>query len=635
MKYCWMNNNGRNISFAVIILLFVVGFPIHTGAQDPKRDEQYMRALNYEQNNEPEKAKDIYLDMFKTQPGDINSFTALNRIYVRLKEFDSSIRIIEERLINSPADNNLYGMLGSTYYAKGETEKAFNIWDKGIALQPKSIVPYRTICSYAIQNKAFEKAIEYYLRGEAALQKKSLFLNEIFNLYNVLFKFDESAKTLCEALLIQPEYIGIGKSAMYAYMSRTDVHDKFIEAASKYLAKTGKGVFKELLAFIYQLKGESQKAFELIKELDESNKTNGNSVFNFAHECFSNRNYQASSMAFKHIIDNYPKGHYIMQARIFYPQTLELMLGEKTNLYTGWKIYSLPDTADRGEYETIIKFYEENIKLYPQPDIKSEALLRMGTILKEMLLKNESAEKTFNEIVQSGINSPYLIASYEKLAELNFLKNNFREAEKFCNNIIQASFADSLSKRKAHFLLGKSCYWQGNYKMALEHFGDISYDFSNDLSNDAIEISAIINSSKKDSLLLLDYAKADFLIFRKNYGPALELLKKTAQSDNLILNEGAKYRWAMVLLALNRAPEGLKILEEIYSRSNSNYADNAYFSAGNIYYYELNDFRSAKEKFEKLLEVLPGSILADKAREMLNIIKNKSEKGNDNKPNRQ
>jgi len=630
-----MNRNKKNISYAVISLLLITGLSIQVSAQDPKRDEQYMRALNYEQNNEPEKAKEIYLEMYKSQQTDINSFSALNRIYVRLKEYDSSIKLVEERLKNSPEDFNLYGMLGSTYYAKGETEKAFDTWDKGIAVQPKSIVPYRAICSYAIQNKAYEKAIDYYLRGEAAIKKKGIFTNEIFNLYNVLFKFGEAAAVLCETLITQPEYIGIGKSAMYAYASRTDVHDKFIEVVSNYLAKAGKTVFKEFLAFIYQLKGESKRAFELIKEIEEANKSNGNSIFNFAHECFAGRSYQASSIAFKYIIDNFPKGPFAIQSRVFYPQALELMIEERTNRNSGWKTYSFPDTINNGEYSNIIKIYEENIKLYPNPDIRMDALLRMGLIQKEMLLNYDTAEKSFNQIIQGGINSPYLITSYEKLAELNLLKSNFGEAEKLCNNIIQASFADSLSKRKANFILGKSFYWQGSFNKALENLKEVTYDFSNDLSNDAIEVSAIINASKKDSLLLLDFAKADYLIFKKDFTNALELLKKTAQSDNMILNDAARYQWAMVLLALNRPPEALKILEEIYSSGNSNYPDNAYFSSGNIYYYELNDFRSAKEKFEKLLEVFPGSILADRAREMLNIIKNKLEKGNDNKPNRQ
>jgi tetratricopeptide (TPR) repeat protein len=600
-------------------------------AQEKKPEDKYFLAVNFEQNNELEKAKEIYLDLLKTEPANYNFFSAVNRVCVRLKEYDRSIKIIEERLKANPADYNLYGLLGNTYYAKGEIEKAGKEWEKGLAVQPKSIPQYRAIAGYAVQNKAYEKAIEYYLMGEKTLRNNEIFVNEIFNLCMVQFKFEEAAVKLCELLLTQPEYIAIGKSAMYSYMSRTDVHDKFIEIASKYLAKSGKTVFKEMLAFIYQLKGESGKAFELIKEIEAGNKTNGSAIHNFAQECFANRNYEAASQAFKYIIENYSESPFLMQARVYYPQALESLAGERGISNSGWKLYSLRDTAGTGEYNSVIKAYEENVRLYPKSEIQNEALLKIGLIQKEILSQNETAEKTLNQIVKNNTNSQSFIAATEKLAELNLLKNGFSEAEKLCNKIIQAPFADSLSKRKAHFLLGKNYYWQGDFNKALDQFKEIIYDYSNDLSNDAIEISAIVNSSKKDSLLLLDYAKADFLLFKKNFRPALELLQKTAQSENQILNDAAKYRWAMVMAALNSNPEALKILEEISSSDNSNYADNAYFSAGNIYYFELKDFRSAKEKFEKLLEIFPGSILTDKAREMLNIIKNKLEIGNDNK----
>lgn len=641
-----MSNTIRNItvknkitrlfnSYYLIFFLFMLMIPAGISAQEPKREEKFLLAINFEQNNEIEKAKDIYEEIYQSNPKDYNAFTSLNRMLVKLKDYEKSIKIIEEKLKTSPSDYSLYGLLGSTYYTKGETGKAFISWEQGLAILPQSVVPYRTIANQAVQCRAYEKAIEYYLLGEKNLVKKGMFINELFNLYNVLFKYDEAAVMLCENLLNQPENINIIKPVLYAYTTRIDLQDKFINTALKYLAQSGKIVFKELLAFIYQFKGENEKAFEYIKEVEESGKTNGNTVINFAHECYSNRNYRAASMAFKYFIDKYPGSPLVKQMRLYYPMSLELLLGEKKKAGPDWKIYSIPDTTNVEEYLNVIKVYEENIKLYPKSDMQNEALVRIGLIQKDILYRNNQAENTFNRIVKNNIYSPSMITALEKLAELNLLKNNYSEAEKLCNKILQFPSADSLSKKRAHFLLGKNYYWQGGFIKALEHFNNVAYDFSNDLSNDAIEISAVINSSKKDSLSLLEFAKADFMLFQRNFSGALEILQKTAQSENPILSEAAKYRLAMAFVPLNRTPEALKILEEIYTRGNSNYADNAYFSAGNIYYYELNDFRSAKEKFEKLLEIFPSSILTDRAREMLNIIKNKSEIDNDNKQNRQ
>lgn len=600
-------------------------------AQVKAENEKYQAGINYEQSGNYEKARDIFLELLKENPGDNNSLFALNRILLNIKDYDLLITILEERFKNTPIDYNACGLLGNAYYIKGNIEKAVEVWNRGLSSQPKNIAAYRTISSYAIQNRAYETAIGFYKKGEIELGRNDLFINEKYTLYIAMQKYTESAETICEAILIQPGYIGLGKSVLYTINRRDDICAKYIDVINKYYVKSGLKIFKELLASAYQVMGEEEKAIGLMKEIDAVEK-NGNTFLTFAQECFNNRNYSTASRAYKYLLDTYGNTPSLMTARIFYPQSLENRIKEKEVFK--WRDMAVPDTVNNSEYRKVINAYKETAAAYPLTEYKNEAMLKIGNIQKEILQMPEEAENSFKEIIKSNIYSAVRVKAIENLAELKLFNARFEEARKLFDDILGSSFADSLAKKKAHFYLGKSFYWDGAFDEALRHIDETAYDFANDLSNDALEISALINACKKDSSQLALFAGADFLVFQRKYDSASEMLKKILQSENELLAEAAKYRYGEILVSLGKFPESIKIMEEISAQTNSNYLDNAYFSLGNIYYYGINNFRGAKECFEKLLINFPESVYADRSREMINTIKNKLENNNDNQPNK-
>lgn len=591
-------------------------------AQELKPADKYMLASAFEQSGDFVKAKGIFYELLADFPTDNNYFTSLNRIYLKLKEYQASIGLIEKKITENKTDFNFYGLLGNTYYAKGEIENAYKAWDRGINVSPKSIVPYRTICSYAIQNRAYEKALGYYKRGEEELGKKGAFTGEIFNLYTVLNRNREAVEYLCDVLQSQPESIGIGKSVFYTLSYRAQITDEFKDIIKKYISSTGKQEYKELLAFIYMLNGENIKAVELIKEIDSTIK-NGNLVYNFGMESFGYRNYETAALALEYINENYPKAPFYLQSRIYYPKSLELSLNK--NKPEKWKTEIIPDTSDWQGYRKAISAYNETAKLFPHTENQSEAYLRTGLIRKEIFRDYARASEEFEKVIANNIYTPTRGTAILNLAEIKVQNGLFNDAEKLLTDYLNSPWADSVSKKSASFLLGKGYFRQGRFKEAVENLDEAAYDFGSDLSNDAIELSALINSCRNDSLSLLEYARADMLIDLGEYEKGADLLKITSQSGNFFLADAARYCYASLLTSLGRYPEAIKIMEEISSLDNSNYADNAYFSLGNIYYYGMNDFRSAKSCFEKLLASFPESIFADKSRNMIKTINNKEE----------
>ncbi len=623
-----MNREFKNI---VPVIFFIFVFAGLISAQELKPEEKYNLALNFEQSGELEKAKELFAVLLKLVPNDFNYFNSLNRVCLRLKDYDTSIKLLSGRLEKNPFDYNLYGQLGASFYARGDVDNAYKAWDKGIAVQPGSVVVYRAMASYAIQSRAYDKAVEYYKRGEEALKNKGIFAVEIFNLYNALSKYEDAADALCSSIEYQPLNLGMAKSVLFSLAGKPEAYDKYFDVVSSYYSKDKTPSFKELMAYVYLMKKEDDKALSLIEEID-SEKKKGEIVLNFAQECFANRHYNASAEAYKYIIDNYPKSPFILQARSYYPRCLEIIASSEEK--EGWKTISFPDTTARAGYVKAVNEYAASVDFFPPGELRNQVILRIGIIDKDKLNIDAEAEKYFSKIIESNIYSASRVGAEQNLAELKLKEGDFAGGEKLLEEIINGSIADSTAKIKASFYLGKSFYWRGIFTDALVYLNRDAYNFKSDFSNDALELSALITVTKNDSLSLSGYAKADYLIYRGDLKGAAEILKNISKSDNFMLAEGAKFRYAHILTALNSYPEAIKILEEISASDNSIYADNAYFSVGNIYYYGIKDFRSAEAAFEKLLASFPGSVFADSSREMLNKIKNKFEMNNDNRPNK-
>lgn len=611
--------NGIRI-LSALLLFCSIQFELR--AQELKPADKYMLATGFEQSGNFEKAKEIYGELLTAFPADYNYLTSLNRVYLKLKDYASSVRIISKRIRENQADYNLYGLLGNTLYLKGEVESAYIEWERGININPKSVVSYRAICAFAVQNRAYDKAVEFYLKGEKELNAPGMFLGEVFNLYTFLNKNREAVSYLCSAIEAKPESAQIGKSVFYSLSYRSGIADEYANMIAEKASLTGKPAFKELLAFVCQLRGENEKAVQLTKELDAIEK-NGTVVYNFGMESFGYRNYGAAALALKYVIDTYPKAPFILQARIYYPKSLELSIKPPEENYL--QELQTPESILAQKYLDVIKAYEETAQAFQHSENGNEALLRSGIIYKDIFFNMPEAEKRFEKIIESNIYAPSRNGAILNLAEIKTSKGDSERGEAILTHMIENHYADSVSIKKAHYLRGRILFFRGEFGKALEDLNEAAYDFGSELSNDAIELSALINAARKDSLSLLEYAGAELMIERREFEKGGEILKKTSNSENLIIADASRYRYAQILAKTGHYPEAVKLMEEISASDNSNYADNAYFSLGNILYYAISDLRGSKSSFEKLLASYPSSIFADKAREMINLITNKLE----------
>ena len=234
-------------------------------------------------------------------------------------------------------------------------------------------------------------------------------------------------------------------------------------------------------------------------------------------------------------------------------------------------------------------------------------------------------QKYFDRIIKEYPASKFIPDVYLELANINVLQSNFNDAENNLTKVIDNKGAGIDKINLARYNLAKVNFYQGNFPSAKNLLGEILSNLKDNIANDAIELSLLLNTTLNDSSNLLLYAKGELLVTQGKYKEASNIFDQIASAKrSFMLANRAKLREAETELALDNYEKSISILQEISNQDEQNiYADKALYILGNIYQYGTKDDTKALEMYESLLAKFPNSLYLDVVREEIIKIRNK------------
>ena len=614
------------VIFAVISIILGVTAPAKILAQQNDQVNLFKSAQNFENAGEFDKAKTIYKKLLNLQPWNIQYLTSLNTVYLKQKKYDASISLLENQVSKFPNDLNAYGLLGSTYYIINNEKKAFEIWDKAVDLNPSSIVNYKVISNYALENRAFDKAIDILRRGKTVSKDPAQFSYDLASLFSITMKFSEAASEYCDVLLTKPLQAGLIKQRMSQYLDNHGAVEQSIAVVKTYAEEhDDTNVFLDLLIFLYTQKGDYKEAYGIVIDLDLKVKNHGVTIYNFAQDAFSEGEYKIASEAYRKLIQLYPESQFKASADLGYVKSIESIAGENFLAKNStWKPYYSNDTAGTGEYNNIIdaykKLYDENLN----SSIRIESLYREALILKDKFNAYDSSAVLFNKLIAGYKQTSYTYSALEQLALISIMQGDLISAERECKNIIAGKNAPPDIVSRSELLLAKISFWKGDFKSSSDALDNISKNSADEEANDAMQLSLLLTSSRNDSLNLVKFSEAELYREQNNYKQAAELFKSVLNDTKILpLKDFAKFRYAEMLIAGNEFPVAAEILNELGNSTLIGvYTDKSLFLLGKLYQFGIKDLEKAKVVYTKLLESFPNSLQYDETREILNKISN-------------
>lgn len=610
------------MNIKLLLTLSVFLLPAVVFAQRSDLNNRFRLAQSYEQAGDIVKAASLYESLYREDPSSFQIFEALNRSYVQLKKYDESILIISQRLRLNPEDINLYGLLGSSYYQKGDETQAYKTWDDAVRKFSASPMIYRVIANYAIERRAFERAILYLSEGKKRSDEYFSFSFDLANLHTMLMHYAEATDEYCYILNKQVSHLGLIQSRMSSFITKPEAKEAAIRTINGWFDKTQDVNLLMLSGWVYMENKEYGKAFELYITIDKMRNNEGADLFNFAQSALQDGYFEEASKGFNKISEEYPNSPFAPNAKIGYAKTLEVSLDKKLMGASGsWRPYYKPQK--QSEYEEVLRAYENILQLKNIGALADEVYFRMAGIRYYKLSDTEGAIADLNRLFEKSPASLYTVPAYSLLAKIYLVKNDLNTSVEYCNKIEEHPRAQQPDKLNSAYQRARIEFFQGNFAEALSVLQDISFKPEDNSANDAIELSLIINTSRQDSMSLLTFARAELLAEQFEFAKAAEMYKGLSQNNSLLtLRDLAEFRYAQMLIARDDLPGGMEILKGIYSREDAGiYADRALLLLGQVCQYGIKDNAKAIEYYETLLARFPSSLFLDEAREKILAIK--------------
>lgn len=605
------------------IIIFLLFFCSLLKAQNISLDNKFRLAQSYEEAGMLDKAKEIYADIYKAAPNNYVYFESYNRLLLTLKDYDTAINILTERIKLNPNDINNYGLLGTIYYLQNKQDEAFATWEEAIKIMPTNSSIYRIIANFAVQNRAFDKAIEYLQKGAELSTDKINFYFEIANLLTITMKYSQAADEYCKILLSQPNQLEGIKARIAPYLNTKESINLFLETVKKFtIENKDKAVFYEFLTFLYLQNDDYSNAYNNVLLADKLYNTDGAKIYAFANAALNENNYEFAAKAFDYIIKNYNNSAFVPNSKIAFVRTKYNALNNKYLLINpNWKEFSAIDTTGSYEYIPIIKTYLTLVKDYSgNPDIKTEAFYYIGEIYKEKFNLSDSAKKYLTEIADRYPISAFAGKALFKLSEIAINEGNLTQADAFLDKILLYRRVSSGELKEAEYMKAKITFWQNDFDKTISKLNGVIKELNENIANDALNLLITINTLKNDSLSLVKYAMADYLANRGIFNEAAKIYSSLSNSNDVIfLNNLALYNYSLMLIALNDYKNAIIYLENLSNNENMNiFADKSLFLLANLYQYGLKDLEKAKFCYQKILEKYPNSFYIEKARNFLN-----------------
>jgi len=592
--------------------------------QSPMDQNQFMLAESYEQRGDFAKAVEIIETLNKKDPTNIQYFNKLNTLYLQLKKYDESAALINSRINITPQDISLYGLLGSTYYTAGDRTKAYQVWDDTAEKFKTNPMTFRIITNFAIERRDFEKAIELLNQGKKLSKDPFLYSYDLGELYNITMRYREAAEEYCDLIKANPSQYPQIENKILSYSNKPNALDETIEVIERY--KSDNISFGYLLARLYIEKKNYDEAFNLYKEIDKKQNTRGADLFSFGEFVYRDGEYKTASEVYKFLIDNYSDQQNIPLAKLGYAKTQEALFIQKYNgANREWKSFFIPTKVNENEIEPVISAYQEIVKVYQHSEVAIEANLRIGILLAHYRNDIIEAEKYFIIITETYPMSKFASLAFIELGNIKIQQAKLDEAEKLFQSVVKLQRANPEDKSYANYQLARIFSFRNDFESARKNLISVMGNLKDNIANDAIELSILLNTAKNDSSNLSLYCSAEFLTEQKRFSEAKDLYLQLSQNPQaFVFHSIAKLRAAEMLIATDAFSAAIADLSLIVEEAEKNiYADKALYLQGQIYQYGLKDSVKAVESYESLLAKFPKSLFLDEARQNIIELKKK------------
>ena len=590
---------------------------VRGGDLDGVSDQQaYLLALQLLANGRTDEAIPLLEDLVAAEPDALPAWLKLTDAYTTARRFDDVLRLVDARIAQRGPTVDLLAARAAALYRAGRTDEVEGAWQAAVALAPGEAQTYRTVASAIAELRLFSEAADVLDAGRQALGDETLFRLERAHLYGLGLDYGAAAELYLDLLGEEPEYLPAVRARLTRLLDGDGAPAVFASAVDRRIAVTPLNrAFRELASWLALERGDYDAALDAVRALDRLEREEGRALVAFAEQAEAAGAGGAAGRALDEALRRYPEGPaapaaLLARARLWDAETREGGAGASDGPQTG------------GAADSARAAYAAFLDRYPASPDGPAAALALADLLRDRFRDFDGAEARLAYAARSRDEA---VASQARLAlgEVAVRRGDLDAARARFSDVDEGVRIGPLAEQ-ARYELALVDVYEGLVFSALARVEALDENTAADASNDAIALRVTLGETlnqdeppEADLARLRTYGRAA-LAFRRDLPDAalatLDSLDASAPPDDRLGDESLYLR-ASVLRGAGRAQEAVETLDLLAdAHPLSFFRDRALRFQAQVQERDLDDEGGAAARWERLLELFPGSLYAPEAR---------------------
>ena len=591
------------VSYILFLLLLIPIFDAHAQIEV---DEKL--ALQYYQNQEFDKAADLYADIYRQKPTPYFYNYYLECLFA-IEDYKTS-----EKFVNSVAKKNPDNLKYQVEYAyvierSGDQRKADKLYEKSIkslksnredVINLANAFKVRGLTKYALLT--FEKGKKMIDDPPLNMELADLYLsmgdyhgmiNEYLDMVAIDRKYQQPIQSRLQLIITDPN----------SNKASEIVRDELLLRTQKHPNNTS---YSELLYWYSIQKKQFDLALIQAKALDKRYSEEGQRIFQLAKVLYSNEEYELTIEAYQSVM-SYGKRNHLYQTSSINILQAQFMHIVKNGEYENDELVDL-----KGKYKDLLILYGYNATTVG-------LMMNLAHLNAYYLSETDEAIDLLEKIPSMpNVENDTRARAKLELGDILLFSGDKWEASLLYKQVEKANKYDEVGF-EAKLKAAKFFYYVGEMEWAKVQLDVLKGATSKLIANDALELYLLITEnisqdSTYDALSL--YATADLLAFQQDYKGALLTL------DTLLeifpgepVRDEAWFKKATIKMEQKEYEVADSLFQEVVDEAPfGTMADNAMIQRARLNDGVLKNEILAKELYKAILIDYPGSLFTVEAR---------------------
>ncbi|MAY84593.1 MAG: hypothetical protein CMP59_10715 [Flavobacteriales bacterium] len=605
------------IRFTLILCLSLFSQSLLFGQHDQKTLQ--LLAKQAKDKGDIEQAINYYEELYQKNDADL-FYEELFDLYTSTENFKEAEKLVKKRIRKYPNRPVYIVDRGQLSELQGDLKAADQDYREALKLYDGNTQYVRVLAGRYGQYDHYDFSEEVFLKSRKITGDDQLYRFDLANTYAQQGKTVEMIDEYLSVVGSNRAYLQTIQNLFHRVLhpdpdgSQSRIlKERILKKIQENNPRYDNSVYSELLIWLYIQEKNMQGAFIQAKALDRRADENGKRVYALAELARQNGEYEVAEEAYTYTRDLGDKSPYYLSSKVKLVDVKRDRLMAKDN-------YSREDLLVlRDEYQALLDDLGKNAYTL-------KVIFNLAELNAYYLNNIEAAEQLLQEVLLfKGVTPNEKADAKLALADLMLLKGEIWEASLLYSQVEKSFKYDRLGET-AKFKNAKVAFYTGDFYWAQAQLDVLKGSTSKLISNDAMDLSLMITDNiGLDSIAepLEMYARADLLVFKKDYQMAIKTLDSIPKFFPLSsLKDEVLFKKYEIAYEKKQYQDAKIHLEELIAvHAEDILGDDALFYLAELHEKHLNEPGKAMELYKTLITSYPSSLFVVESRKRFRALR--------------